>query len=194
MNGTNMDQGLTERGAQRRSGVKPLPETVFNAICKANADDVYNLLADLHSHLDWAGARQNPTTRLLTMDAPTGVATVGMEFRTTGSDGKVARWTDRSVITEAMAPRSFEFVTEGVRHGKPGRTPMQATTVHRYEIEPAATGCRVTYRGQITQSKGFPAIVHAPVVGRLLLGYAAKYMRKGFDSLIATAEERSAVS
>lgn len=191
-----MDKGETGRMAaprrvKRGREARALPETVFEGACRAPAKAVFALLADLPSHLEWAGERQTPTTRLLTMEAPPGPATVGTEFRTTGSDGKTARWTDQSVVTEAIEPATFEFVTTGVRHGKPGRAPMELTTVHRYEIIPAGGGCRVRYRGEITRHAGLPAIVTVPIVARLLLGYAAKYMRTGFDALIAVAEERS---
>src|SRR5439155_21386733 len=97
----------------------------------APPEGVYELLADLRSHLDWAGQRQLETTRLLTMNAPSGPATVGTEFRTTGSDGKVARFSDRSVVTEATRPHVFEFVTESHREGKPEGRPWDLTLVHR---------------------------------------------------------------
>ncbi len=191
MAGTEVGQRSSTAGGK---GKRPLPESAFEAACRAPAEAVYDLLADLRNHLDWAGERQGETTRLLTMDAPPGPASVGTEFRTTGSDGKVARWADRSVVTEATRPSVFEFVTEGVRHGKPGRAPMEATTVHRYQIEATPDGCRLTYTGQITRDTGFPGIVRAPLIGGWLLGYAAKYMRKGFDGLIALAEERAGVA
>ena len=88
------------------------PVLRFEGTSSAPPEGVYELLADLRSHLDWAGQRQLETTRLLTMNAPSGPATVGTEFRTTGSDGKVARFSDRSVVTEATRPQVFEFVTE----------------------------------------------------------------------------------
>lgn len=193
MNGADAGRTATGRGAKQTSNSKPLPETMFEAACRASPEQVFGLLADLQSHLEWAGERQSPTTRLLTMEAPAGQARVGTEFQTTGSDGKVARWADRSVVTEATPSRAFEFVTDGVRHGRPGRTPMEATTVHRYETSSAGEGCRVTYRGQITRHAGFPAIVRVPFIGRLLVAYSAKYMRRGFDGLVAVAEMRAGV-
>ena len=177
--------------AGQRARSSGLPPMRFEAQCRALAATVYDLLADLPGHLEFAGRRQGETTRLLTMDATPGPAEVGTEFRSTGSDGKVAVWHDRSVVTEATRPSAFEFVTEGVRHGKPGSTPMEATTVHRYEIATTGDGCRVTYHGEITRTAGFPGIVRAPLVGRLLVRMSAKYMRRGFDALIALAEERA---
>jgi hypothetical protein len=102
------------------------PVIRFAAACTAPAEVVYDQLADLASHLEWAGATQSEITRLLTLDAPSGPATVGVEFFTTGTDGRVARWTDRSVVTEATRPEVFEFVTQARRDGKPGSRPWLA--------------------------------------------------------------------
>jgi hypothetical protein len=152
---------------------------------------VYDVLADLPSHLDWAGDRQAATTRLLTMEAPPGPAVVGTEFRTTGSDGKAATWTDRSVVTEAERPAVFEFVTEGRRQGKAGSEPWLLTAVHRYAITPSGDGCRVTYTEELTRLDGAPKIAFNRVVSRLVFRVSAKYMRRGFDGLLAVAEERA---
>ena len=112
------------------------PVLRFEGTTRAPAQTVYDLLADLRSHLEWAGNRQLETTRLLSMEGPDGPAVVGTEFTSTGSDGKQARWTDRSVVTEADRATTFEFVTEGVRHGKPGSEPWRSTAVHRYDLRP----------------------------------------------------------
>jgi hypothetical protein len=152
---------------------------------------VYELLADLQSHLEWGGRRQSETTRLLTLEAPPGPAVVGTEFSSTGSDGKVARWSDRSVVTEATRPEVFEFVTEGRREGKPGTRPWVATAVHRYELTTQAGRCRVTYTEDLTRLEGAPWVLTAPGISRLMFGISAKYMRRGFDALLALAEERS---
>ncbi len=180
-----------------RSGLRTAwrnPVLRFEGMCRAPADEVYGLLADLRSHLEWAGARQAATTRLLTMEAPSTPAGVGTEFGTTGSDGKVARWTDRSVVTEAIRPEVFEFVTEGRREGKPGGRPWLATAVHRYELAPEVAGCRVVYTETLTRLDGAPWIMRAPGLSRLAFRMAATYMRRGFDGLLALAEERAASS
>ena len=82
-----------ERAGNRTKWRNPVIQ--FEGSCRAPGETVYELLADLQSHLEWAGRRQLETTRLLTMEAPPGPAGVGTEFFTTGSDGKVARWSDR---------------------------------------------------------------------------------------------------
>jgi hypothetical protein len=166
------------------------PVLRFEGFSRSPAEAVYDLLADLRSHLDWAGRRQFETTRLLTLEAPAGPAAVGTEFFTTGSDGKVARWSDRSVVTEASRPEVFEFVTEGRREGTPGSRAWLSTAVHRYEISSESGGCRVTYTEELTRLAGPPRILLVPGVSRILFRISAKYMRRGFEGLLALAEER----
>jgi uncharacterized protein YndB with AHSA1/START domain len=170
---------------------RPLQAIRFEGTCRAPAEAVYDLLADLQSHLEWAGARQLETTRLPSMDAPSGPATVGTEFATTGTDGKVARFADRSVVTEATRPSVFEFVTESTRQGKPGTPPMRSTLVHHYEVEPVPSGCRLTYVQELTRIAGAPRLLVLPGIRRAAFRVTGKYMRRGFDALLALAEERS---
>ena len=128
------------------------------------------------------------------MTAPPGPADVGTEFFTTGSDGKVARWADRSVVTEAIRPRMFEFVTEGRRQAKPGSRPWLMTLVHRYEIAPEGGGSRVTYTEDVTRWAGAPWILRVRAINRMLFRMSAKYMRRGFDGMLAMAAESSVQS
>lgn len=169
------------------------PVLRFEGTTTARAEVVYDLLADLHAHLDWAGERQAEMTRLLTMEAPPGPAGVGTEFSTTGSDGKAARWLDRSVVTEATRPEVFEFVTEGRRQGKPGSSPWLSTAVHRYELAPEGSGCRVTYSEDLTRLEGAPRIAFNRLISRIVFRISAKYMRRGFDGLLALADEQRGV-
>jgi len=184
-----VSQGAAERSLVR----KPFQALRFEGRSEATAEAVYDLLADLRTHLQWAGAKQLETTRLLTMEAPAGPARVGTEFVTSGSDGKVARFEDRSVVTEASRPAVFEFVTESRRHGKPGSRPWHLTLIHHYEIESEPAGCRVTYAEEITRMSGAPRAFAMPGIRRLIYRISARYMRRGFDTLIAMAEEQTAV-
>jgi hypothetical protein len=129
-----------ERDGRRTAWRNPVLR--FEGSCRAPAEVVYDLLADVESHVEWAGRRQGETTRLLTLAAPPGPAGVGVEFLSTGSDGKVARWSDRSVVTEATRPEVFEFVTDGRRQGTSARRPWLCTAVHRYVIAPKAGAAR----------------------------------------------------
>jgi hypothetical protein len=179
------------RRAERRTRWRN-PVLRFEGFCPAPPEAVYDLLADLQTHLEWAGQRQHETTRLLTLETPPGPAGVGTEFFSTGSDGKVARWSDRSVVTEASRPQVFEFVTEGTRVGKPGSRPWLSTAAHRYVIASEAGGCRVTYTQDLTRLAGAPRILLAPGINRVVFWMSAKYMRRGFESLLALAQERAA--
>jgi hypothetical protein len=184
----------TDISTDARRAVWRNPVLHFEATCRAPAEAVYDRLADLDSHLDWAGQRQGETTRLLTLNAPPGPAEVGVEFLTTGSDGKSGRWSDRSVVTEATRPEVFEFVTEGQRHGKLGARPWLLTATHRYVIAPAAGGCRVTYTEDLTRLDGAPRIMRMPGVNRLVFWISARFMRRGFHGLLALAEERASTA
>ena len=184
-----MSKAQVQDSGRRTSWRNPVLR--FEGTTQASADSVYDLLEDLRSHLEWAGQRQLETTRLLTLEASAGPATVGTEFFTTGSDGKVARWTDRSVVTEATRPQVFEFVTEGRREGKPGSRPWLSTAVHRYEIMADSSGCRVTYTEELTQLDGAPRVMSTRGISRIVFRISAKYMRRGFNALLALAEERS---
>lgn len=185
--------GVAREEAERSLIQKPFQAIRFEGKTRASAEAVYDCLADLKSHLEWAGARQLETTRLLTMEAPTGPATVGTEFVTTGSDGKVARFADRSVVTEALRPTVFEFVTDSRRQGKLGSRPWHLTMVHHYEIDGQPTGCRVTYTEEITRVSGAPRVFAMRGIRRLIYRISARYMRRGFDGLLAVAQERAAV-
>ena len=58
-----------ERDGRRTAWRNPVLR--FEGSCRAPAEVVYDLLADLQSHLEWAGQRQLETTRLLTLDGAT---------------------------------------------------------------------------------------------------------------------------
>jgi hypothetical protein len=167
------------------------PVVRFEASSRAEAGSVYDLLADLKSHMEWAGRRQRKIARLLTLEAPPGPAGVGTEFSTTGTDGKVGRFSDRSVVTEATRPQVFEFVTESRRQGKPGRPAWTSTQVNRYEITPQPSGCGVRYRQDLVRVEGAPRIISTPLVNRLVFGVSAFFLRRGFNNLLAMAEERT---
>ncbi len=121
----------------------------MTARCSAPPEAVYDVLADLGSHLVWAGRQQPPNYRLQTLDAPAGQAAVGTSWTSTGT-APMARshWEDRSKVITADRPRLFEFITEG-RVG--GRRPMAATWLNRYQITPEGSGCRVVHQLRLVE-------------------------------------------
>ena len=99
---------------------------------QAPAEVVYDLLADIGSHLEWGGRMQKKNYRLLSIQAPEGPASVGTEFSSSGADA-MGTFDDSSVVTEATRPSLFEFVTEARLSTKKGKV-VEWTLVHRYEI------------------------------------------------------------
>lgn len=161
--------------------------------CRAPAEVVYGLLADVRSHLTWAGEMQpKQNFRLTSIEAPEGPVTVGTEFRTTGVD-PMGRFTDSSVVTEAVPPRLLEFVTEARLDTKKGKAVLW-TNVHRYEIEPAASGCRVEYTIRIVRLSALPGamvLFKVPVLSAIGLKVSASYARRALRNLATLAEERA---
>lgn len=166
-----------------------IPRIRLRSQSTATPEAVYGLLADLRSHLDWGGERQSAGFRLLTMDAPPGRATVGVEFRSTGTDGKHRVNQDRSVVTEATAPSVFEFVTESRCLRKDGTLAMDATVVHRFEIAPIDGGCTAAYTAHTVRLEPVPAIFRLPVLSSMARRILGSMLRRGFRNLLAMAEE-----
>ena len=160
------------------------------ATSTATPKTVYGLLADLSSHLVWAGERQSKKTRLLTLDAPAGSAVVGTEWRSTGSD-PMGTFSDRSVVTEAAPGKAFEFVTEAHLATRKGRS-SEWTNVERYDLEPVAGGTRIVSTSRITRISELPGMValfNVPVLRELGLKVSAKVSRRTVRNLARVAEE-----
>jgi len=158
----------------------------------ATAEVVFDLLTDLPSHLEWAGTMQGEKTRLLSLEAPEGPAKVGMEFETVGAD-PMGRFSDRSVVTEATPNELLEFVTEARLDTKKGE-PVDWTLVHRYELSPKGTGCRIVYTERVTRISALPgmlAIFRIPVLRGVVLKVSAAVTRRSVRNLARLAEQRS---
>jgi uncharacterized protein YndB with AHSA1/START domain len=165
------------------------------ATSRVTTEAVYAVLTDLGSHMEWAGERQGKRTRLLTIDAPTGPAVVGTEFHSTGSD-PMGTFSDRSVVTEAIPGKVFEFVTEARLTTKRG-VASDWTNVERYELEPSADGCRIVSTSRVTRISELPGMLGAfnvPGLRALGLAVSAKVSRRSIRNLARVAEERSEIS
>jgi hypothetical protein len=162
-----------------------------DATGRVSVEHVYDVLADLRSHLIWAGERQRKAGRLLALEGPEGPASVGTEFTSTGSD-PMGRFTDRSVVTEASRPSAFEFVTESAFETKKGDS--QWTVVHRFELIPTPSGCRAAYTIRVPRMSALPGMLrlfNAPVLSVLVRRAATGVARRGVRNLVALAEERA---
>jgi hypothetical protein len=156
--------------------------------CSAPPEVVYDILADLGTHMTWAGSQQTGDFRLLNLEAPEGPARVGTTFTSTGTIPMSSRrWEDRSTVTAADRPATFEFVTSATVRG--ARRAMEATYRHRYEIVATPRGSKVSYvMTQLTMSNPWPRL-GLPVVKELSWRLAIPFMAgRGFRNLLALAE------
>jgi hypothetical protein len=161
------------------------------ATSRATTEAVYAVLADLASHMVWAGERQGKRTRLLTIDAPDGPATVGTEFFTTGAD-PMGTFSDRSVVTEAIPGKVLEFVTEARLTTMKGKV-VDWTNAHRYELTAEGSGSRIVYTIRITRISelvGMLAAFKVPVLRTIGLKASSGVARRGVRNLARLAEQR----
>jgi uncharacterized protein YndB with AHSA1/START domain len=164
-----------------------LPQLQISRFCKATPEAVYDLLADLRTHIEWAGARQSREFRLVSLEAPPGPATVGTSFSSTGTIPMSRRhWADRSTVTVADRPQRFEFTTQAMAAAV---NPMTAVYMHTYEITPAAGGSRVTYAmTQLLISN--PIFRLGPAMSRMTWLMIPMFAGRGLRNLLALAEQR----
>lgn len=180
-----------QRSGVRANALRREAKAAVQTSCRAPAEQVYDLLADIRSHAEWGGERQKTNTRIVSMDAPVGPASVGTEFKTRGRD-PMGRFSDSSVVTEAMRPTVFEFVTEAHLETKRGRS-ADWTVVHRYELEPVEGGCRIGYAVRITRISeliGPLALFNVPGLRSLGMKASAGVAKRGIHNLARLAEER----
>jgi hypothetical protein len=184
--------------AQRtgRSGGNALTREITLSVersTSASPGEVYDVLADLRTHVEWGGERQAKKTRLLTIDAPAGAATVGTEFETTGAD-PMGRFSDRSVVTQADRPGLFEFVTEATLRTKRGDV-AEWTNVHRYEVRADGDGSRIAYSLRIARISALPGmlrVMNLPVLSGIAVKASTKIASRGVENLSRVAERRAA--
>jgi hypothetical protein len=161
----------------------------------APAEVVFDLIADLRTHLEWAGTRQpKKHFRLLSIEAPEGLASVGTEFSSTGAD-PMGRFADSSVVTEASRPGLFEFVTEARLSMKKGKV-VEWTNIHRYEIASRDGGCRISYTLRVVRISELPgemAMFRIPGLRSVGLKISGSFARRGLRNLARLAEERTEV-
>lgn len=174
----------------------PLPtgkEITFTMSSRTTAppEAVYDVLADVGGHLDWAGSRGHKKFRLTGVQADAAPAQKGSEWTSTGiaPDGT---FTDRSIVTDAARPSRFEFTTQAhVAFRKGGEGDW--TVLNRYDIEPDGTGSRVVYTQTVTRANemGPMKMMLIPVVGSLMKGMAKGLAKPAMGNLAAVAEERA---
>jgi hypothetical protein len=169
-------------------------EMVLDARCESSPAAVYDVLTDLSTHLDWAGKRQYPGFRLLSLRG-TGPVETGTEFTSVGSIPMArTRWENHNVVVEARRPEVLEFHTGAVVVWRTGKR-TEARYEHRYEIEPERTGSRVVYRLRQTAIANPPLRMRSPLMRimthRVMIPI---FCRRGFTNLLRSAERRDSMS
>ena len=158
----------------------------------ASPEAVYGVLSDLRTHAVWGGVPPTKKSGLLSIEAPSGEATVGTEWNSTGGD-PMGRFTDRSVVTQAVRPSVFEFVTEARLTTKKDAT-ADWTNVHRYELRPDGDGCVIAYTVRIARISALPGMLrmfNLPVLSGMAVKESTKVVRRGVEKLAAFVEQRA---
>ena len=165
----------------------------FTGRSKVRPEDVYDVLADLHSHLEWGGKRQFKSFRLLSLDAPTGPAAVGTEFTSTGGiPMNRVRFDNRNTVTKADRARSFEITTESTI-AWPNRAKGEGTFVNAFDISPDGDGSRVVYRSIQLRFRNPPWGLRYPLLRNVTYRvWIPIWSGRGFRNMLRMAEERAA--
>lgn len=158
---------------------------------EAPPEAVYDVLADVRSHIAWGGEMSKKKFRLLKIDVADLPAVQGTVFSSEGlaPDGS---FHDRSVVTQAVRPRIFEFRTDAHIDFKKGGT-GDWTVINRYEIEPVGTRSRLRYTQRVIKATDLGPLKMMlnplmAVLGRMMVGGFVKPGLRGIESL---ARERA---
>ncbi len=147
---------------------------------------VYHHLADLGSHLVWAGERApRKSFRLLTIEAQSRAATVGERFSSSGANSN-GTFYDRSVVVEADPGARLGFDTESTLDRKHGTT-WHARFAHRYTIERSGEGAVVAYAAEVRPQNYVPYWLK-PGMRRVTRVMVQSMMRRNLRNLVAMAE------
>jgi hypothetical protein len=167
-------------------------EYTFVARTQAPPAAVYDVLADLDSHIEWAGRRQWKMFRLLSLEAPTGPARAGTVFESVGKIPMMrTQWLNHNTVTVADRPAVFEMTTES-RIPWRNRPPGEGTFINRFEIASDGTGSRVTYRSLQQRLREPPWGLRYPVLRSITARvWVPIWFGRGFRNVLRLAEERS---
>ena len=183
---------MAQRGS--RSGKNALKREISISVERrttASPEAVYDVLSDLRTHGVWGGVPPTKTSGLLSIDAPAGEANVGTEWSSTGGD-PMGRFSDRSVVTQAVRPAVFEFVTEARLTTKKDVT-ADWTNVHRYDLRPDGDGCVIAYTVRIVRISALPGMLRAfnlPILSGIAIKESTKAVGRGVERLASFVEQR----
>jgi hypothetical protein len=167
-------------------------EYTFAGRTTAPPEVVYDVLADLNSHMEWGGRRQWRMFRLLSLEAPPGPAQTGTEFESVGKIPMMStRWLNRNTVTKADRPTVFEVTTES-RIPWRNRPHGEGTFINRFEIVPDRTGSRVTYRSRQLRFREPPWGLRYPILRSITARiWVPIWYGRGFRNLLRLAAERA---
>jgi uncharacterized protein YndB with AHSA1/START domain len=167
-------------------------EWTFTGRSKAPPEQVYEVLSDLQTHLEWAGDRQFKSFRLLSLETPSGPAGEGTTFESVGTiPMNRARFANQNTVTKVDPPRLFEITTESAIAWS-SRPPGDGTFVNRFEILPDGEGSRVAYTSEQLRFKNPPWGLRYPLLRTVTSHiWIPIWSRRGFLNLLRVAEERS---
>jgi len=153
----------------------------------ASPDAIYSVLADLNTHLVWAG-EQSPDKhfRLLTMEGAPTAATVGDRFSSRGANMGSMVFADSSMVVEAERGARFGFDTESVLE-RQHRPNWHARFANRYTITPDGTGSVLGYTCQVWPHNYVPFWLH-PLMRPLTRVAVPRAVRKNMENLAALSE------
>lgn len=169
----------------------PIITLEASASSSARPTDVYDVLADPSTHVDWAGEQSRKDFRLVKLDAPKGHASVGTTFTSVGANSKSGGMTfyDESVVTAASSPSGFGFETSAVLERK-HRPTWRARFVHTYAIAPDGTGSRIDYSCDVFPSNYRPWWLH-PLLQHATKRRIGGFMTKNLQNLAGAAKVRT---
>lgn len=153
----------------------------------ASPEAVYDVLADVNTHIVWEGREAHEKSfRLLTLEAPAGQATVGTRFSSSGANMLRSRFNDHSEVVDATPGKAFAYETESTlirRHVKP----VLSHFSHRYTIEPRPGGSVIAYEADARFRNYVPFWLRMPMRPMSKMT-AERWTRKHMRNLARLAE------
>lgn len=163
-----------------------------SARTSAARSDVYATLADLSTHMVWAGeGTGDKKFRLLTMEQPGGRAVTGTRFSSTGVV-QMGIFHDETVVTDAEAATRFAFITESVLE-RPRGTAWRGWFEHRYTLGDADGDTTLDYECDLHAGNYVPYWWKLPMrpLTRFMVERTGK---RTLRSLVAIAEASMAAA
>lgn len=156
----------------------------------APPEAVFATITDLQAHLVWSGERADDDTfKLLTMEQTSpGDVSLGTTFESSGANFN-GTFHDRSVIAWMSPPDVLVIETDARLERKRGK-PWEAHFTHRYDIDPEASGSRITYTEVISRVNYVPYWLK-PIVRVAFRPLVNSADRKQLRNLASLAAERS---